>query len=55
MGNEIEVTSKSKVTYESQESKEKLHIPKVSALSKSKPSLVVYSDIYQLGGDDEIQ
>lgn len=54
LGNEIVATSKSKVTYESQESKEKLNIPKVSVIAKTKPSFLVYSDIYQLGGDDEI-
>ena len=53
LGNEIIATSKTKVTYESQESKEKLHIPKISVLAKGKPALVVYSDIYGLGGDDE--
>ena len=54
LGNEIVATSKTKVSYESQESKEKLHIPKVSVIAKVKPSFLVYSDIYQLGGDDEV-
>ena len=54
LGNEIVATSKTKVTYESQESREKLHIPKVSVIAKVKPSFLVYSDIYQLGGDDEV-
>lgn len=54
MGNEIVATSKTKVTYESQKSKEKLHIPKVSVICKEKPAFLVYSDIYALGGDDEV-
>ena len=54
LGNEIIATSKTKVTYESQESNEKLYIPKVSVLAKEKSALIVYSDIYRLGGDDEI-
>lgn len=55
-GNEIPITSKTKVFYESQESKEKLSLHKLSSVHKQRPEFVVYTDLYKLessGPDDE--
>jgi ATP-dependent RNA helicase DHX37/DHR1 len=52
-GNEIPITSKTKVFYESQESKEKLSLHKLSSVHKERPEFVVYTDLYKLGQDDD--
>jgi len=51
-GNQIVVKSKTKVTYESQESKEKLSLQKLSALYKSKPSHIIYQEAYSTSAPD---
>lgn len=47
-GNEIKVTNKSKVFYESQQSPDKLRIHSYSSLAKEQPENLVYSEVYAL-------
>lgn len=51
-GNEIQ--TKTKVVYESQESKEKLSLHKYSTLNKRKPELVAYCELYKLEDFDKL-
>ena len=47
-GNEIKVTNKTKIFYESQHSPDKLRIHSYSSLSKEQPEYLVYSEVYAL-------
>jgi S-methylmethionine-dependent homocysteine/selenocysteine methylase len=53
-GNEIPVTAKTKVVYESQVSKDKLSLHKLSALFKNHADLCVFTDMYSLDEGKQI-
>ena len=51
-GNEIALKSKDKALYECQESNENLQMHKISAIYKTKPTHIVYQEVYATESPD---